>query len=96
MIDQKDACVLSTLFLHSTGKDISAANMQKMFAHLNVSVDAYLVDLFSKVDGASIRSAMCGAPSAAMSVPAASEAPKAEETKKEEEKEESDDFDLFG
>lgn len=101
MIEQKEACVLATLFLHSSGAEVSKANIGKILSHLGVAADGYLVDLFAKVRPETLESLIsnpAGGAAATAPLPAAEAAGQAAAKKVEEEKEEeeeSGDFDLF-
>lgn len=98
MIDQKEACVLATLFLHTSGAEVTRSNIQKILGHVGVQADGYLVDLFAKINRSTLESIIGNPAAAGMAAPAAAaEAPAAPEEKKEEEEEEpsDEDFGLF-
>lgn len=96
MKDQKEICVLSTLLLHSSGIPLNEDNLRKISKHLNVEVDSYLLELFSRVSPDTLERLIKNPSSGSVSAPASSSAAAKEEAKKEEEpEEESEDFDLF-
>ncbi|OAG29262.1 large subunit ribosomal protein LP1 [Nematocida displodere] len=99
MIDQKDICVLSTLLLHSTKQEVTKQNIMKVANYLDISVDSYLLELFSQLSSEKLDSLIANpsAGTAAVSQAAAPEAEKKEAAPEEDDEEEegSDNFDLF-
>ena len=104
---QSLACTYAALLLHDTGKDLTAANFDKVLAAANAKVDnTYSAQVITALKHANVGSMLSGASSAPVAAPAAAHtaAPaasgKKEEPKKEEKKEEEEDaggaMDLFG
>lgn len=105
---QSLACTYAALLLHDTGKDLTAANFDKVLAAANAKVDkTYSAQVITALKHANVGLMLSGASSAPVAAPAAAQtaaAPaasgKKEEAKKEEKKEEEEDaggaMDLFG
>ncbi|KAI5160145.1 hypothetical protein NEAUS03_0912 [Nematocida ausubeli] len=98
-MEQKNICVLTTLLLHSVGTPVTEENIRKVGAHLGVTVDSYLAELFSKMTSEQIQSIIEN-PTGGSVQASASATTQAVEEKKEEveesEEESSGEMDLFG
>lgn len=104
---QSLACTYTALLLHDTGKELSAANFDKVLAAAGTKVDkTYTGQVVAALKHANVGAMLSGASSAPVAAPAAAQtaapaaAGKKEEPKKEEKKEEEEDaggaMDLFG
>ncbi|KAI5191614.1 large subunit ribosomal protein LP1 [Nematocida minor] len=100
MIEQKEICVLTTLLLHSLGKDVTENKIKEVGNYLGVNIDSYLAELFSKLSSEQIQSIIenpiGGSVQAASGSAAQAVEEKKEEVEESEEESSGADLDLFG